>query len=157
MTTSNRTCPKPEAESKWPDITQLIPQRAPVLLVDRLLRAADEEAETCFTVPAGCFFLDDEGCLAETGLLEHIAQSASALAGWRAWQAGETEPPLGFIGEVKKFRCHGRPAPGSELHTVIRLAAEAGDVLLVEGETRVDGALVAETRLKVAIRPHTIG
>lgn len=137
-----------------PDITRLIPQRAPLLLVDRLLRATDEEAETCYTVPADGFLLDDEGRLAETGLLEHIAQSASALAGWRACQAGGDEAPLGFIGEVKKFRCYGRPAPGSELHTTIRLTAEAGDVLLVEGETRADGNVLAETRLKVAIRPQ---
>lgn len=153
MTTSSRTCPEPQ-EAGLPGITQLIPQRAPILLVDCLLRATDEEAETCYTVPADCFFLDDEGRMAETGLLEHIAQSASALAGWKAWQAGDSEPPLGFIGEVKKFRCYDRPAPGSELHTTIRLTAEAGDVLLVEGETRAGSAVLAETRLKVAIRAH---
>lgn len=137
-----------------PDITRLIPQRAPILLVDSLLRATDEEAETCYTVPANSFFLDDEGLLAETGLLEHIAQSASALAGWRAWQAGDGEPPLGFIGEVKKFRCYLRPAPGSELHTTVRLTAEAGNVWLMEGETRAGSCVLAETQLKVAIRAN---
>lgn len=155
MTISSPICHKPELEPEgMPEIERLIPQRAPVLLVDRLLRASAEEGETCYTVTADGFFIDDEGCLAETGLLEHIAQSASALAGWRALQDGALHPPLGFIGEVKKFCCYARPAAGSVLHTVVRLTAEADGVWLMEGETRSGQVVLASTRLKVAVRSN---
>ena len=140
-------------EPKETDIRALIPQRAPIVMVDRLLRATDDEAEACFTVCSGNFFLDDEGCLAETGVLEHIAQSASAFAGWRAMRAGAEKPPVGFIGEVKRFRCHRRPFVGEELHTRVTIQAELEDILLVSAETRTGSLPVADTQLKVSVRP----
>ena len=58
-------------------IEALIPQRDPILMVDELLEASDDAATTSLTVRDDNFFLDEEGKLAETGLIEHIAQSAS--------------------------------------------------------------------------------
>ena len=140
-------------EPKETDIRALIPQRAPIVMVDRLLRAADDEAETCFAVGSGNIFLDDQGCLAETGVLEHIAQSASAFAGWRALQAGAARPPLGFIGEVKKFHCHRRPCVGDELHTVVIIQTEFDGILVVSAEVQANGQPVADTQMKVSIHP----
>ena len=93
----------------FPDITRLIPQRAPILMVDALLEAQDDTATTCLTIRPDNYFLDEDGRLDETGLIEHIAQSASALAGYKALRAGAAQPPVGYIGEVKKFRCLRRP------------------------------------------------
>lgn len=122
-------------------------------MVDRLLRTADDETETCFAVGSGNIFLDDQGCLAETGVLEHIAQSASAFAGWRALQAGAARPPLGFIGEVKKFHCHRRPCVGDELHTVVIIQTEFEGILVVSAEVQANGQPVADTQMKVSIHP----
>ena len=141
-------------ETKDTDIRDLIPQRDPVRMVDRLLRADDDSAEACLTVRAGNFFLDD-GLLAETGVMEHIAQSASAFAGWRERQKGATSAPLGFIGEVKKFRCHRRPAVGEELHSVVTLLTEFDRILVIAAETRVADEVVAETQMKVALEAGT--
>lgn len=142
-------------ETKDTDIWDLIPQRDPVRMVDRLLRADDDSAEACLTVRAGNFFLDDDGLLAETGVMEHIAQSASAFVGWRERQKGATSAPLGFIGEVKKFRCHRRPAVGEELHSVITLLTEFDRILVIAAETRVADEVVAETQMKVALEAGT--
>lgn len=135
------------------DIRLLLPQRAPILMVDRLLRADGDEAEACFAVCEGNFFLDDEGCLAETGVLEHMAQSASAFAGWRAISAGGEEPPTGFIGEVKRFHCRRRPCVGEELHTRVVLQTEFGDIWVVAAESWAGSLLVADTQMKVSVRP----
>ena len=83
--------------------------------------------------------------------MEHIAQSASAFAGWRARQSGAETPPVGFIGEVKKFRCHRRPAVGEELRTTITLLTEFDGILVVGAETQAGGEVVAETQMKVAM------
>lgn len=135
----------------FPDITRLIPQRAPILMVDALLEAQDDTATTCLTVRPDNYFLDEDGRLDETGLIEHIAQSASALAGYKALRAGAEQPPVGYIGEVKKFRCLRRPRTGETLRTTLTLGAKAGGVTLLTAETQADGRTVASTHLKIFI------
>lgn len=137
---------------KYEDIKDLLPQRAPILMVDELLDVNGEEARTSFAVRPGNFFLDEEGRLEASGLIEHIAQSASAFAGYRARLAGATEPPVGYIGEVKNFRCHHRPQVGDELHTIIRLGPEVEGVMLLSGENRVGEKIVSKTQMKIFIR-----
>ena len=137
---------------KYEDIKDLLPQRAPILMVDELLDVNGEEARTSFTVRSGNFFLDGEGRLEASGLIEHIAQSASAFAGYRARLAGAVEPPVGYIGEVKNFLCHHCPRTGDELHTIIRLGPEVEGVMLLSGETRIGEKIVAETQMKIFIQ-----
>lgn len=137
---------------KYEDIKDLLPQRAPILMVDELLDVNGEEAQTSFTVRSGNFFLDGEGRLEASGLIEHIAQSASAFAGYRARLAGAVEPPVGYIGEVKNFLCHHYPRTGDELHTIIRLGPEVEGVMLLSGETRIGEKIVAETQMKIFIQ-----
>ena len=69
-------------------IEKLIPQRSPILMVDELLEADGEEATTCFTIRPDNLFIGVDELLEETGLIEHMAQSASALAGYKAVLAG---------------------------------------------------------------------
>lgn len=135
------------------DIKALLLQRAPVLMVDALVSVEGDEAHTCFTIRPGNFFLDEEGRLEDVGLIEHIAQSASAFAGYMAKLAGAVDPPMGYIGEVKRFRCHRLPRTGDELLTCIRMGAEAAGVRLLWGETRAGGETVAETQMKIFISP----
>lgn len=137
---------------KYEDIKDLLPQRAPILMVDELLEVNGEEAQSSFTVRPGNFFLDGEGQLEASGLIEHIAQSASAFAGYRARLAGAEEPPVGYIGEVKNFRCHHCPQTGDELRTIVRLGPEVEGVMLLSGETRIGEKIVAETQMKIFIQ-----
>lgn len=140
---------------KCEDIKELLPQRAPILMVDKLQNVDGEEAQTSFTVRSGNFFLDEDGRLEASGLIEHIAQSASAFAGYMALLAGAAEPPVGYIGEVKNFLCHHRPRTGDELRTTIRLGPDVGGVMLLSGETCVGETKVAETQMKIFIQPGT--
>ncbi len=134
------------------DINTLIPQRDPIQMVDRLESVDGKKGFTSLSIKAGNFFIDDDGLIAEAGLIEHIAQSASALAGYMALQNGATEPPVGFIGEVSHFTCHYRPAAGTTLHTVVEMGPEAEGVTLLKGATTDDdGKVVADTRMKIFI------
>ena len=131
------------------DIRTLIPQRAPMLMVDALLDVGPESGRTCLTIRHGNYFLDEDGRMEEAGILEHIAQSASAVAGHHAVAAGAASPPVGYIGEIKKFHCHRLPKTGEELRTTVRLGPEAEGVTLLAAETRTDGELVADTQMKI--------
>lgn len=137
------------------DIRALIPQREPILMVDRLTDADGDRATTCLTVRADNYFVGADGLMEEAGLVEHIAQSASAFAGLRAAGQGATAPPVGYIGEVKKFCCLRRPRVGETLLTTIEMGAEAGGVTLLAGETRAGGETIAATQLKIFVEPQT--
>lgn len=134
-------------------IEKLIPQRSPILMVDKLLEADDGGALTSLAIRSDNLFIDADGLLEEVGLIEHIAQSASALAGYRAYLAGREEPPVGYIAEIKRFHCYRRPRVGDELHTKVELGAEVNGVILVRGESRIGDEAVADTQMKIFIRP----
>lgn len=133
------------------DIRELIPQRPPILLVDGLESVEGDTTISTLTVRADNCFTDEDGLLAEAGVVEHIAQSASALAGYKAVQAGATAPPVGYIGEVKKFRLHRLPRMGEVLRTTVSFGTEVEGVTLLSAETRVGEELIASTQMKISM------
>lgn len=134
------------------NIKQLIPQRSPIMMVDELLCVNGDEAQCRLTVKEDNFFLESDGLIAEVGIIEHIAQSASAFAGYRAIDAGATEPPVGYIGEVKNFHLSQRPAVGDVLITTITMGPTVDGVTIISGECkREDGEAVADTRMKIYV------
>lgn len=133
-------------------ITELIPQRAPILMVDRLTDITDDSVATCLTVKPGLYFVDDEGVLTEPGVIEHIAQSASAFAGYKALAEGVSSSPIGYIGEVRKFHSFRSPQIGEVLHTIVTLGTEVNGVIMLTGETRVFDEVVATTQMKIYIQ-----
>lgn len=150
MTTSSRTCRR----MKYEEIERLIPQRDPIRMVDELVGVDGDEAVTRLIVREDNYFIEDDGRMLEAGLIEHIAQSASAFAGYRAIAAGATAPPVGYIGEIKKFHCYDRPQIGDELDTKIVMGSELAGVTLVTGEVRISDQVVADTQMKIFIRPR---
>ena len=131
------------------EITRLIPQREPILMVDRLERVEGDSAGTLFLIRDDNFFLEGKR-LAEGGIVEHIAQSASALFGYKALQVGVSEPEVRYIGEVKKFRCYRCPVVGETLSTTIKVEMEVEGITLVRGEVRIGDELIAETQMKLS-------
>lgn len=130
---------------------RLIPQRDPIRMVDRLVEVDGGTATVALSVRPDNYFMEDDGAMAEPGLIEHIAQSALALAGFRALASGAPAPPVGYIGEVRKFRCYRRPRVGEELRTSVVWGDTVGDIALVSGESRVGDERVAEVGMKISI------
>jgi len=139
------------AEIKGEGIKELIPQRDPIIMVDTFYGATDDEADTGLTIAEDNLFCS-EGLFGEPGLVEHIAQSASAFAGYKAKVKNEPTP-VGFIGEVKKFRIHFLPHSGDALHTHIRILSEVLGISLLTAETKVNGEVVAQCQMKIFIKP----
>lgn len=134
-------------------ILDCIPQREPIVMVDGFVDVTDDGAVTCLTVRKEHFFMQEDGLMAEVGLIEHIAQSASAVAGLRALMAGAKEPPVGYIAEIRKFRCLRQPQAGERLLTTVTLGTEVDGVTLLTGETRSASEVVATARMKIYIKP----
>lgn len=132
-------------------ITELIPQRSPILLVDNLIDVSNNSVVTSLSVRPGLYFVDEAGFLTEPGVIEHIAQSASAFAGYKAWAEGTGRSPIGYIGEVKKFHCFRCPQIGEDLYTSVTMGVEVDGVCMLTGETRVLDRVVATTQMKIFI------
>ena len=131
------------------ELLSLLPQRAPILMVDSVNAETTDDCLSTLTLAPDNFFIEpSDGLLAEPGLIEHIAQSASALAGHRAKMIGQPAP-VGYIGEIKKFHCYRRPAVGEQLCTTVSMGTEVNGVTLLTGVTQVDGVTVADTQMKI--------
>lgn len=131
-------------------ITRLLPQREPILMVDELVHAEEDQAETSFEIRADNYFIEKDR-LAEVGLIEHIAQSASAFAGYKAMETGAIEPPVGLIGEIKRFHCYRCPQVGEVLHTTVRMGTEVAGITLLTGEVRIQEEIIADTQMKIFV------
>lgn len=131
------------------DIKRLIPQRRPFMMVDEFEQCNDRQAVTALTVSHNNYFIICDGSMAETGLIEHIAQSCSALAGAKA--KGDN-PPVGMIVEVKNFCCQRRPAVGERLETTVTFGVSFGNMTLAHGTTTVGGQQIAEVDLKIFVQ-----
>ncbi len=131
------------------DIERLIPQRYPFVMVDQVEVLGDNSAATTLAVRADNYFMLPDGTLAETGLIEHIAQSCSALAGWQALGQAAQAPPVGIIGEVRHFVCHRRPCAGECVATTVTFDMTFGSVTLATGKSFVGDEPIAEISLKI--------
>ncbi len=134
------------------DLKKLLLQRDPILMVDTLYSASDTQAVAGLSVVADNFFCCD-GELAETGLIEHIAQSASAFVSYKTNKANPDAPALlGYIGEVKKFKLAGAlPRVGDEMITTITIMSEVMGITLFTAETSVKGTVIASCQMKLSV------
>lgn len=146
---------------KGKDILRLIPQRKPFIMVDEATNFTEVSCNTYLSIGYNNYFVVGDDELSETGLIEHMAQSASVLAGYKSLflseEGGEDRaysnaaPPVGIIGEVKRFNCHRRPLVGERLETTIRFGLTFGNVTLADGECRIGDELIADIKLKIFI------
>lgn len=134
------------------DIKKLIPQRHPMMMVDEFEATSEQSATTMLTIRSDNYFLLPGQELSETGLIEHIAQSASALAGYQALSREAKNPPVGLIGEIKHYTCHRRVRVGEVVHTTVNFGFTFGAATLTKGECRIDDELIAEADMKIFIQ-----
>jgi hypothetical protein len=86
--------------------------------------------------------------MAETGLIEHIAQSCSALAGSKSTGG---KAPVGMIVEVKNFQCQRRPSVGEQLETTVSFGFSFGNMTLAHCDCNVGEEKIAEVDLKIFV------
>ena len=132
------------------ELYKLIPQRNPIVMVDTFFCANEESAETGLHVQSDNIFCEG-GFLCEPGMIEHVAQSAAAFAGYASFTKGEA-PKLGFIGEVKKFKIDRLPKVGEFLYTRLRVLGEAAGVTLISAETKSGEEVLATCQMKIFIK-----
>lgn len=132
------------------NIKEYIPQAEPILMIDTLTYCEGDTTKTTFKVEEGNIFVKN-GILHEPGIIENIAQTAAAKAGYEVKKLG-VEPLLGFIGAVKDLKIHGLPKVGDVLETTVIIKTEIMGVTLIEGKSSCNGKLIAECEMKIFIQ-----
>ncbi|HJD75662.1 MAG TPA: hydroxymyristoyl-ACP dehydratase [Bacteroides reticulotermitis] len=139
-----------EAIIQGVEILNLIPQRPPIVMVDSFFGIEENHSYSGLTVTADNLFCE-AGKLQETGIIEHIAQSAAARIGFIYTQQGE-KVPLGFIGSVDKLKIYNLPETGMNLFTEITVIQEVFDITLISAQVKVEEEIIAECRMKIFIK-----
>lgn len=130
-----------------PDITELIPQRPPFIMVGELLFADDTITRTRFVVDAGSPLVD-RGRFTAGGLLENIAQTAAAGAGYMALRSGRPVTP-GHIVSVSRLTIGSLPLCGDELTTEVAIRTRIPDIIVISGRVFCDGVEIAACEMKI--------
>lgn len=134
------------------DIQSLIPQRPPFVMVDKLLSVTETSTTTGFSIQADNIFVKD-GFFKEPGLVENIAQTAAASAGYVSLT--QNKPVLvGYIGAVNNLQVFALPKTGDELITEITTENQIFAVTLISGKITCNGQLMAQCKMKIFIN-HT--
>ena len=129
------------------EITGYIPQRPPMVMVGKLLSVEDRRTLTSFIITEDNLFCED-GKFLEAGLIENIAQTAAAGAGYRSLLKNEPPPP-GFIGGIKNLVIHALPVVNDLLITEVFVEHEILDFTVITGRISVNGQPVAECEMKI--------
>ena len=134
------------------NIESLIPQRPPFVMIDELVLSDGNITRTRLKVRPDNIFVQ-KGKLTEPGLLENIAQTAAARAGY---EANKTAAPVrvGYIGAVKNFDVLALPAAGDIIETEIITANQVFDVSVINGTIRCNGVVLARCEMKIFIKNH---
>ena len=131
------------------NIQSLIPQRPPFVMIDKLVSFSETETSTAFTIKADNIFVEN-GIFKEPGLVENIAQTAAARAGYVS--KTENKPVLvGYIGAVNNLKIFSLPKTGNELITEITIENQIFDVTLITGKITCNDVIIAECKMKIFI------
>ncbi|MFZ1785629.1 MAG: 3-hydroxyacyl-ACP dehydratase [Ferruginibacter sp.] len=131
------------------NIALLIPQKPPFVMVDKLLSFGETSVTTGFSIPHDNIFVE-QGLFKEPGLVENIAQTAAARAGYVS--KTENKPvAVGYIGAVNNLQVFMLPEAGDELITEITIDNQIFDVTLISGKITSKGRPVAQCKMKIFI------
>lgn len=130
-------------------LNELLPQRPPFVMIDRLVSCDDVYAVTELTIRKDNIFVEDER-LTSSGLIENIAQTCAARIGYLNLKAGETVK-IGVIGAISNLDILRTPKVGEKLETTIELISEVFQMTLVEAVIRSNGVEIARANMKIAL------
>lgn len=129
------------------DIQNYIPQRPPMLMIDKIISCNEQEVLTEFVVKVGTIFVEN-GYLQEAGIIENMAQSAAAMTGVLAKQQGQ-EVKRGFIGAVKKLKIEKLPKSSANLSTSVKVIAQVMNANVIEAKVTESGGVIASCQMNI--------
>ncbi len=137
------------------NILLLIPQRPPFIMVDKLLSCDENATQTTFCINEGNVLVVD-GKFSEAGLMENIAQTAAARAGYMAKL--ENKPvEVGYIVAVKNLEIFDLPKINDELVTCVKIKEQVFDMIVISGAVMHNNKVMAQCEMNIIVSKKEIG
>ena len=130
-------------------IGKLIPQKAPFVMVDKLLHFEEKKVVAGLTISEKNIFSQNNKFNA-SGLIEHMAQTVALYTGYQFFLK-EKAAPVGYIGAIKKAEIFELPEVGKDLKTTVIILHDIMGVTLVAAETECDGKIIAASEMKTVL------
>ena len=131
------------------EILSYIPQRPPFVMVDRIVSSGEKTTRSLFKITSDNIFVEG-GILKEPGLVENIAQTAAARAGYIAREENK-QVRLGFIGGIRNLEIFGYPEVNSEIETEITIENQIFVVSVISGKITSNDSILATCEMKIFI------
>ncbi len=133
------------------DITlkELIPQRPPFVMIDRLLSCDMVVTVTELEVREDNVFVAESRLSAE-GLMENMAQTCAARMGYINLSKGD-KVKIGVIGAVSGFDIFRTPKVGEKIVTTIEVIEELFQITLAQAVVRFGTEELAQAKMKIAL------
>ena len=130
-------------------IGDLIPQKAPFVMVDKLLHFETNKVVAGLTVSETNIFVQN-GIFTAPGIIEHMAQTVALYTGYQYFLKKQPAP-TGYIGAIKKVEIFGLPYAGSQLITTVNILHNIMGVTLVTASTVCGKNLIANSEMKTVL------
>ena len=111
-------------------VGNLIPQKFPFVMVDKVLAFGENFITSGFTVEETNIFTDNS-IFQEAGLIEHMAQSVALYTGYQFFLKQEPAP-TGYIGSIKSIEIFQLPKVNDNLITKVNVLQEFAGIKLVD-------------------------
>lgn len=132
------------------DIHELLPQREPFVMVDKLAYFDEKTTTTSFLVREDNLFVEN-GRLNACALAENIAQTCAARLGYVNKYILKRGIQIGFIGAVKDMKVIDTPVVGDVLTTTIHVLEQIMGLTLVTAVIRIGDRVVTTAEMKIAL------
>ena len=133
-------------------ITDFIPQRPPMVMIGKLVSVEGKITTTSLLIRNDNIFCQ-EGIFREPGLIENMAQTAAAGAGYCAALEGKAATS-GFIGGIRNLQIVRMPEVGDEIITRVTVEHEVFNAAVVTGKVFLKSEMVASCELKIFFIPN---
>lgn len=132
------------------NITSIIPQRSPFVMIDSLLTADESGFRTEFQIMPDNLFLENT-VLSESALIENIAQTCAAGFGYLNSLEEGGEPKLGFIGAVTQVQVRQAAKENDLIETSVQVLSTFDTIHLIEGTAKTNGTVLITCQMKIVL------
>ena len=133
------------------DVRDLLPQRDPFVMIDRLTHFEMNTSTTELVVSQSNIFVDN-GRFSPSGMMENMAQTCAARLGFYNKYILKKEVHVGFIGAVRNYVIEELAPVGSTISTTVDIIEEVFGMTLAQARVKCGGKVIATAEIKLSVR-----